>query len=180
MDYKDYYKILGVDKKASAKEIKSAYRKLARKYHPDVNPGDKSAEKKFKEINEAYEVLSDPDKRRKYDTLGPNWQEPFGFSPGAGRRTYTYRGTPFGYDTTGAASQTSSRLFLVVLARQRGHVEERAYARIFGDVLATTLSSLSKLHCKKLMLVGHEPSIFNRRKPVRYVMGQEKYLVTHV
>lgn len=75
MEYKDYYKILGVDKKASEKEIKKAYRKLARKYHPDVNPGDDSAEGRFKEINEAHEVLSDPDKRKKYDQLGASWRQ---------------------------------------------------------------------------------------------------------
>lgn len=74
MDYKDYYKILGVDKKASQDEIKKAYRKLAVKYHPDKNPGDKAAEDKFKEINEAYDVLSDNEKRKKYDELGENWQ----------------------------------------------------------------------------------------------------------
>ncbi|QMU29237.1 DnaJ C-terminal domain-containing protein [Adhaeribacter radiodurans] len=74
MEYKDYYKILEVDKKASKEEIKKQYKKLARKYHPDVNPGNKEAEEKFKAINEAHEVLSDEDKRQKYDTLGADWQ----------------------------------------------------------------------------------------------------------
>lgn len=73
MEYKDYYKILGVDKNADEKEIKKAYRKLAREYHPDVNPGNKQAEARFKEANEAYEVLGDADKRQKYDRLGANW-----------------------------------------------------------------------------------------------------------
>ena len=71
---KDYYQILGVSRNASEKEIKQAYRRLARKHHPDVNPGDKSAESKFKEINEAHEVLSDAEKRRKYDQFGDKWQ----------------------------------------------------------------------------------------------------------
>lgn len=74
MAYIDYYKILQVDKKASADQIKKAYRKLARKYHPDVNPGDKEAEKKFKEINEANEVLSNPENREKYDKYGEHWK----------------------------------------------------------------------------------------------------------
>ena len=73
MPGKDYYNILGVGRTASEKEIKQAYRRLARKYHPDVNPGDKSAETKFKEINEAHEVLSDPENRRKYDQYGDRW-----------------------------------------------------------------------------------------------------------
>jgi DnaJ-class molecular chaperone len=90
MDFKDYYATLGVTKTATAKEIKQAYRKLARKHHPDVNPGDKSAEAKFKEINEAYEVLGDPDKRKKYDELGANWrmyeQQAAAGGPGFGSR----------------------------------------------------------------------------------------------
>jgi curved DNA-binding protein len=71
---KDYYKILGVDRKASERDVKQAYRKLARQYHPDVNPGDKSAEEKFKQINEAYEVLSNKEDRQKYDKYGDKWQ----------------------------------------------------------------------------------------------------------
>jgi curved DNA-binding protein len=98
MEYKDYYKVLGVDKKASTEEIKKAYRKLAVKYHPDKNPGNKQAEEKFKEINEANTVLTDPEKRRQYDELGENWKYAqqggnggFGGSrTGAGQgRTYT-------------------------------------------------------------------------------------------
>ena len=74
MNFPDYYKLLGVDKTATQKDIKSAYRKLARKFHPDLNPNDKDAKKKFQEINEANEVLSDPDKRKKYDQYGSDWQ----------------------------------------------------------------------------------------------------------
>lgn len=75
VQYKDYYRILGVDRKAGEQEIKQAYRKLARQYHPDVNPGDKQAEAHFKDINEAYEVLSDREKRAKYDRFGNGWQQ---------------------------------------------------------------------------------------------------------
>lgn len=108
MEYKDYYKILGVDKSASKDEIKKAYRKLARKYHPDVNPNDKETAQKFAEISEAHEVLSDDENRKKYDELGADWQryqntegpQDFdwskyaggGTSPGGGH-TYYYSGT---------------------------------------------------------------------------------------
>ncbi len=107
MDFKDYYSTLGVAKTATDKELKQAYRKLARKHHPDVNPSDKSAESRFKEINEAYEVLGDPTKRKKYDELGSNWrqyeQAGAGFDPRqAGAATY---GNPFG-GGQGAGSRT--------------------------------------------------------------------------
>lgn len=74
-DFKDYYSILGVSKSASADEIKKKFRKLALQYHPDRNPGNDAAEAKFKEISEAYEVLSDPEKRQKYDQFGQYWQQ---------------------------------------------------------------------------------------------------------
>ncbi len=84
MEFKDYYAILGIAKTASDADIKRAYRKLARKYHPDLNPGDKTAEATFKEVNEANEVLGDPEKRRKYDELGANWRAYEQAPPGAG------------------------------------------------------------------------------------------------
>lgn len=89
MEYKDYYKVLGVSKSASQEEIKKAYRKLAVKYHPDKNQGDEASENKFKEIGEAYDVLGDPEKRKKYDTLGSNWKQ---YEQQGGAR----RGNPFG------------------------------------------------------------------------------------
>src|SRR3989441_913197 len=84
VQYKDYYEVLGVPRTASEEEVRKAFRRLARKYHPDVAKDKKHAEEKFKEINEAYEVLSDPEKRKKYDQLGENWNQPGGFQPPPG------------------------------------------------------------------------------------------------
>jgi curved DNA-binding protein len=94
VDFKDYYTTLGVSKNATDKEIKQAFRKLARKHHPDVNPGDKGAEAKFKEVNEANEVLSDPVKRKKYDDLGANWRQ-YEQAPAGGGNPFA-GGSPFG------------------------------------------------------------------------------------
>lgn len=129
MEFKDYYKILGVDKSATKEEISKAFRKLALKYHPDKNPNDKAAEEKFKEITEAHEVLSDPEKRKKYDQLGANWRQyqtsgggfedffsQFGGRRSGGGTTFEYSGD-FG-DIFGGTSGFSD--FFESLFGQRG------------------------------------------------------------
>jgi DnaJ-class molecular chaperone len=94
MEFRDYYKTLGVERNASEADIKAAYRRLARKHHPDVNPNNKAAEARFKEINEAYQVLSDTEKRKKYDALGADWER--GAPEEEMRRRYAGRGTAEG------------------------------------------------------------------------------------
>ncbi len=113
MDYVDYYKTLGVERNASGKDIKKAYRKLARQYHPDVNPGDKTAEDKFKEINEAYEVLSDEEKRQKYDQLGSSYQQyrNMGGQPGGFNWNEWSNGQPGGFRVEFSEGDPNGDLF---------------------------------------------------------------------
>lgn len=118
MEYKDYYKILGVPKDAAEKDIKAAYRKLARKLHPDVNPNDKNAEQQFKEVNEAYEVLSDAEKRKKYDTLGANWKEYEQYQRAGGAE-------PFTWGDSGSV-RSSGRTYRTVTPEE--------YEQMFGDM----------------------------------------------
>src|ERR1035437_3462238 len=100
MAFIDYYKILGVDKTATPKDIKNAYRKLARKYHPDLNPNDKDAKANFQQINEANEVLSDPEKRKKYDQYGKDWKHAEEFE-----KANQYQGQQAGSRDTGYSDQ---------------------------------------------------------------------------
>ena len=122
VEYKDYYQILGVPKTATDKEIKAAYRKLARQYHPDVNPSDKTAEDKFKDVGEAYEVLSDADKRAKYDQYGDQWKAFSQGGGGAGSAGAAAAGRPTAATSTSAAAGMDD--FLSSLfggAGRRGH-----------------------------------------------------------
>jgi molecular chaperone DnaJ len=121
MAAKDYYAILGVARNASEKEIKAAYRRLARQYHPDVNPGNKASEQKFKEINEAHEVLSDPDKRKKYDQYGENWQH--GDQMAEAARQAQAQGGGWSFRQGGGAGQ------------QGFNFEDSDLEGIFGDIL---------------------------------------------
>jgi curved DNA-binding protein len=123
MEFVDYYKILGLAKNASDEDIKKAFRKLARKYHPDLNPNDKGAHKKFQEINEANEVLSDPEKRKKYDKYGKDWQHAEEFEKARqsqSRQQYSGSGNPF--SSAGAAGDEDfSEFFSSMFGGSEGH-----------------------------------------------------------
>src|SRR5574344_349488 len=122
MQYKDYYEILGVDKSADSKEIKKSYRKLAKKYHPDLNKGSEEAAEKLKEVNEAYEVLSDEDKRRKYDQFGSAYQDGMNFDP-----------SDYGYTYTSSGGSGFSDFFETVFGRSGGGFSRDSFFGGFGE-----------------------------------------------
>ena len=138
MKYKDYYEILGVDKTSTPEEIKKAYRKLAKKYHPDLNKGSEEAAEKLKEVNEAYEVLSDEEKKAKYDQFGSAYQDGMNFDPSQYGYTYTSSGasgfsdffeTIFGSGFGGFSSSTGSNERVFTSGGSQG----RGFQDLFGQ-----------------------------------------------
>ncbi|OGU56278.1 MAG: hypothetical protein A2X64_08915 [Ignavibacteria bacterium GWF2_33_9] len=178
MEFKDYYKILGVSKTASAAEIKTAFRNLTKKYHPDVNNTDPKAEEKFKDVNEAYQVLSDPEKRQKYDTLGVNWnthrgsggtQDNFNweqwFSQSRGTRERRSTGNPLGDMFGGGLSDFFEKIF----GGGSGFSKEKTYTgqtkpKVMETSIELTLEEAFKGTSRKL-------SINNRTINVKFKRG---------
>jgi DnaJ-class molecular chaperone len=145
--FQDYYEVLGVSRTATADDIKQAYRKLARKYHPDVNPGDTTAEEKFKDIGEAYAVLSDPEKRKRYDQLGENWKTGADFTPPpgweGGHVEYGDFGDLFG---GGRGSGGFSDFFATLFGARRGPSAGAGFAMRGRDIEAAIELSLEEAH----------------------------------
>ena len=140
--FRDYYETLGVSRGASDDEIRAAYRKLARKHHPDVNPGNKAAEETFKEINEAYSVLSDPDKRKRYDSLGQNWKQGADFKPPPGWESTRF---DFGDAEDAARFGDFSEFFGNIFGGHRGRAGPD-FTRRGSDVEAAIRIALEEAH----------------------------------
>jgi DnaJ-class molecular chaperone len=145
--FQDYYEVLGVPRTATADDIKKAYRKLARKYHPDVNPGDASAEEKFKDIGEAYAVLSDPEKRKRYDQLGENWKAGADFTPPPGwEGEHVDIGDFDGFFGGGRGTSGFSDFFESLFGGRRGRRAGASFAMRGQDIEAAIELSLEEAH----------------------------------
>ena len=149
VQFRDYYDVLGVARTATEEEIKKAYRTLARKYHPDINPGDKTAEEKFKELNEAYTVLSDQEKRQRYDQLGADWKAGSDFTPPPGweqaRGNYEDFGDLFGAAGTGRSAAGFSDFFEALFGARRGRAGA-GFAMRGSDIEAEIPLTLQEAH----------------------------------
>jgi curved DNA-binding protein len=152
MEFIDYYKILGIDKTASADDVKKAYRKLARKLHPDLNPNDKEAHKKFQEINEANEVLSDPEKRKKYDQYGKDWQHAEHFEQQRQSRPRQEHHTTGGYDFSDEGGDFSS--FFESMFGDAARQQARFRGQDFNAELHLALEEAMTTHQQTLTVNG--------------------------
>ncbi|MCW3079527.1 J domain-containing protein [Segetibacter sp.] len=159
MEYVDYYKILGLAKDSSDEDVKKAFRKLARKYHPDLNPNDKGAHKKFQELNEANEVLSDPEKRKKYDKYGKDWQHAEEFEKARqsqGRRQYSTGGNPYA-GAGGQGDEDFSDFFSSMFGRsegRRGGGQAKFRGQDYNAELHLTLQDAYATHQKTMAVNG--------------------------
>jgi len=162
MAFIDYYQVLGLDKKASDKDIKNAYRKLARKYHPDLNPNDAEANKKFQQLNEANEVLSDPEKRKKYDQYGENWQhgeeyEKYARQQQQGRQQQAYSGGQGG-GFEGFGSDDFSDFFQSMFGQggrsARGGGQSKYRGQDYNAELHLNLKDVAESHKQTLTVNG--------------------------
>jgi curved DNA-binding protein len=152
MEFIDYYKILGVDKKASEEEIKKAYRKLARKLHPDLNPNDKEAHQKFQQINEANEVLSDPEKRKKYDQYGKDWQHAEQFEQQ--RRSQQQSQYQGGHSFPGDAGSDFSDFFESMFGGPGRSRQTKFRGEDYNAELRLNLTDVMKTHQQTLTVNG--------------------------
>jgi curved DNA-binding protein len=152
MEYVDYYKILGVDKNAKPEDIKSAYRKLARKHHPDLNPNDKEAHKQFQQINEANEVLSDPEKRKKYDKYGKDWQHADQFEKAPQHQGSYADGS--GYSFSGSQDQDFSDFFSSLFGQSGRSRQTKFRGQDYNAELHLNLSEAYETHKKTITVNG--------------------------
>ena len=154
MEFKDYYQVLGVSKSATEDEIKKAYRKLARKLHPDLNPNDKEAHKKFQEINEANEVLSDPEKRKKYDQYGKDWQHAEQFEGRSRQPGGSYSENFSGDFDQGEFSEFFNSMFGRTGSRRHSHRETKFRGQDYHAELQLNLTDVYKTHQQVLTVNG--------------------------